>query len=68
MKLLWFNWRDLKNPESGGAEVLTHEITSRLIHKRDYEITLFTSQFPNSLSRENIDGLEIIRKGGKFRV
>lgn len=68
MKLLWFNWRDLKNPESGGAEVLTHEIASRLIKKRNYEITFFTSQFPNSLSHEIIDGLEIIRKGGKFRV
>lgn len=68
MKLLWFNWRDLKNPEAGGAEVLTHEIALRLIHKRNYEITLFTSHFPNSLSRENIDGLEIIRNGGKFSV
>jgi len=22
MNILWFNWRDIKNPEAGGAEIL----------------------------------------------
>jgi glycosyltransferase involved in cell wall biosynthesis len=68
MKLLWFNWRDLKNPEAGGAEVLTHEIASRLIQKGTHKITLFTSHFQGALSQENIDGLDVIREGGKYSV
>lgn len=68
MKILWLNWRDLKNPEAGGAEVLTHEIASRLVEKGNYEVTLFTSSFPSALSYENLDGLDIVRQGGKFSV
>ena len=26
MKILWLNWRDIKNPEAGGAEVFTHSV------------------------------------------
>jgi glycosyltransferase involved in cell wall biosynthesis len=68
MKILWLNWRDLKNPEAGGAEVLTHEIASRLVEKGNYEVTLFTSSFPSALSYENLNGLDIVRQGGKFSV
>jgi hypothetical protein len=44
MHILWFNWRDLRNPEAGGAEVYTHEVMKRLA-KRGHEMTLFTSRF-----------------------
>jgi glycosyltransferase involved in cell wall biosynthesis len=61
------NWRDLKNPEAGGAEVLTHEIASRLVEK-GYEITLFTSQFPGALPSENVGGVQTVRQGGRYTV
>lgn len=68
MRVLWLNWRDIKNPEAGGAEVLTHEITKRLVQKQNYDITLFTANFPEALSQETIDGVNIIRDGGKYTV
>lgn len=68
LKILWFNWRDVKNPESGGAEVLTHEIATRLVKKGDYDITLFSSCFPGSLCSESIDGIKIVRDGGIYTV
>lgn len=68
IRLLWLNWRDIKNPEAGGAEVLTHEIAKRLVQKQTYDITLFTATFPEALSRETIDGVNIIREGGKYTV
>ena len=68
MRVLWFNWRDIKNSEAGGAEVLTHEIAARLVQKRNYQITLFTAQFRGGLSSENIDGVNIIREGGRYTV
>jgi glycosyltransferase involved in cell wall biosynthesis len=66
--ILWLNWRDITNPESGGAEVLTHEIAKRLVSRWNYEITLFTSCFLNSVEREYIDGIKIVRQGGKYSV
>lgn len=67
LRILWFNWRDIKNPEAGGAEVLTHEVTKRLSDK-GHDITVFTSQFSNSLKTEEIDKVKIIRNGGKYSV
>ena len=67
MRILWFNWRDIKNPEAGGAEVLTQEISSKL-SKRGHKITLFTSSFQNSQESEVINDVNIVRKGGKFSV
>jgi glycosyltransferase involved in cell wall biosynthesis len=67
LRILWLNWRDIKNPDAGGAEVFTHEIMRRLISK-NYRIDLFTSRFPNSHSIEDIDGVRILREGGKYGV
>jgi glycosyltransferase involved in cell wall biosynthesis len=65
---LWLNWRDIKNPEHGGAEVLTHEIATRLVRNRGHAITLFTAHFPGALIAENVEGIYTIREGGKYTV
>jgi glycosyltransferase involved in cell wall biosynthesis len=67
MKILWFNWRDIKNPDFGGAEVLTHEIAKRLVSK-GHDITLFSAMFSGCTRSENLDGVNIIRDGRKFTV
>ena len=67
MRILWFNWRDIKNPDAGGAEVFTHEVMTRLA-KMGYELTLFCPLFPNASTKERIDGIEIIRSGGVLTV
>ena len=67
MRILWFNWRDLKNPDSGGAEVLTHEIVCRLA-ERGHAITLFTSSFTGSTKLEKKGNVTIVRDGGKYTV
>jgi glycosyltransferase involved in cell wall biosynthesis len=67
MRILWFNWRDICNPDAGGAEVLTHEIAKRLIQK-NHVVTIFASSFPNAPPYEDVDGLVIVRQGGKFSV
>ncbi len=64
MKILAFNWQDIKNPLGGGAEVHFHEIFSR-IAKLGHEVTLFCSSFPGAPEREKIDSIEVIRKGGR---
>ena len=67
MRILWFNWRDIKNPYAGGAEVFTHEVMRRLVRK-GYEMTLFTAQFEQGLRKEEIDGVNILRDGGTYTV
>jgi len=67
MRILWFNWRDILNPDAGGAEVFTHEVMKRL-RKRGYHMTLFTSRFKGCQLNENIDGVDIIREGNKYTV
>lgn len=67
MRILWFNWRDIKHPDAGGAEVFTHEVMRRL-EKKGYETTLFAERFPGALQVEYVDDVRIIREGGKFNV
>jgi glycosyltransferase involved in cell wall biosynthesis len=67
MRILWFNWRDIQNPEAGGAEVFTHKIMERLA-KKGHEMILFTSRFKGCQLNENISGVDIIREGNKYTV
>ena len=67
LKILWFNWRCWLHPEMGGAEVFTYENAKRWV-KAGHEVTLFTSQFPNCETEEVVDGVKIVRAGGKYMV
>ena len=62
-----FNWRDIKNPQSGGAEVYTHQIMKRLVSK-GHNVTIFSSMFENGLREEQMDGVTVVRSGSKFSV
>ena len=62
MKILILNWRDIKNPSSGGAEILTHEIAKGLV-KKDHKVSLISSEFPGGKKLETIDGVRIERMG-----
>jgi glycosyltransferase involved in cell wall biosynthesis len=67
MNILIYNWRDIKNPAAGGAEVFTHEIAKRLVSK-GHKICLFTSAFKGCKKNETLDGVEIVRAGNRYTV
>jgi len=67
MKILWLNWRCWVNPAMGGAEVFTYEVAKRWA-AFGHEITLFTSKFPGCSNEEIVDGIKIVRAGGRFTV
>ncbi len=67
MNILIYNWRDIKNPEAGGAEVFTHENARRWV-KKGHNVTWFTSSFHGCKKEEVVDGVNIIRDGGKYTV
>lgn len=62
MRILILNWRDIKNPASGGAEIFTHEIAKRWV-KEGHSVTQFSSYFQGAKKEEFIDGVRIIRRG-----
>lgn len=62
MNILILNWRDKKNPKSGGAEILTHEISRRWV-RAGHRVTQFSAQFEGSREEETVDGIKIIRQG-----
>lgn len=62
MKILIFNWRDIKNPLSGGAEILTFEMCKRWV-KEGHEVTWFSSEFNGGDKSELIGGIKVIRDG-----
>jgi glycosyltransferase involved in cell wall biosynthesis len=64
-RILIVNWRDIKDPEAGGAEVHLHEISKRFV-TRGHSVTLLTSAFKGSPAEEEVDGVRIVRRGGKF--
>ena len=65
MKILIFSWRDIKNPEAGGVDVFIYEIMKRLV-KRGHEVKMLVSKFKSCKEKETIDGIKIIRAGGKL--
>ncbi len=61
-KILILNWKDIKHPQAGGAEVVTHEIAKRLV-KEGNKVTILTAKYGDSSETDNIDGIDIIRAG-----
>lgn len=64
MRILVLNWQDIRNPQGGGAEVHLHEIFKRIAAK-GHSVSLFCSGFEGALSEEEIDGIRILREGGR---
>lgn len=65
MNILALNWQDLKNPLSGGAEVHLEELLRRL-SGMGHKVTLFCSNYAGGAAEETVEGVRIIRRGGRF--
>lgn len=65
LRILIINWRDIRNPEAGGAEVHLHEISKRIV-ARGHKVTVLASRFDGASRRDQVEGVDIVRCGGKF--
>lgn len=65
MNILVVNWQDIKNPLSGGAEVHLHEVFSR-IARMGHKVMLLCSSYPGAPREETINGIQVIRRGGRY--
>lgn len=62
MKILILNWKDIKNPAVGGAEIIVYELAKRLV-RSGHIVTWFCGNFSGAKKEEVIDGIKIVRKG-----
>jgi len=62
MKILIFNWRDIKHPQAGGAELFFHELAKRWSALGN-KVIWISGGWKNCQKTENIDGINIIRAG-----
>ncbi len=67
LSIVVMNWRDLRNPAAGGAEVYTHEVARRWAGL-GHDVALLTSRYPGSPESEIIDGVTIRRQGTRYTV
>lgn len=66
-KILWFNWKDRKNPLSGGAEIVNEELARRLV-ECGYKVIFLVSGFSGGAKKEIVNGYKIIRLGNRWTV
>lgn len=65
MNILVVNWQDINNPLAGGAEVHLHK-TFEAIVRGGNSVTLLCSSFPGAPPEENINGITVVRRGGRY--
>lgn len=65
--VLIFNWRDTSHVYAGGAEVYIHELAKRWAEKGS-RVTLFCGNDYKNKPENNMDGVEVIRRGGSYTV
>jgi len=65
MNILVLNWRDIRHPQAGGAEVHFKEIFKRLVEK-NHKVILLTTRFKHSAKKEEQDGINVLRWGSTY--
>jgi glycosyltransferase involved in cell wall biosynthesis len=67
MRILICNWKDLRHPLAGGAEVYTHECAKRWAEV-GHEVTLICAAIANEPELDTRGEYRIIRRGSRFGV
>jgi glycosyltransferase involved in cell wall biosynthesis len=64
MNILWLSWKDIENPESGGAELYSMQ-HAEFLTKQGHTVRWISNGFENSKKEANINGVTIERIGSK---
>ena len=67
MKIVIFNWRDIRHPLGGGAEISLFE-HAKYWHRKKNDVIWFASSFSGASREEIVEGVRIIRKGSAYTV
>jgi glycosyltransferase involved in cell wall biosynthesis len=61
------NWRDPGHPEAGGAEEYAWRVAGHL-RKAGARVTFVTARAPGQPAAETVDGIAVVRGGGRWTV
>jgi len=67
LKILVFSWKDIKHPWAGGSEVNIQEQARRWV-QAGHRVTMFTTRFKGMSRKDRIDGVDVLRAGGRFTI
>ena len=67
LRIAIVNWRDPWHPEAGGAEVYAWEMARGLL-RRGASVTFVTARPAGQRAAEQADGVQVVRRGGRFTV
>jgi len=67
MRLLLLNWKDLWHDGAGGAELYVEQVARRW-HDAGHQVTLLVPRVPGRPDEETVDGLRVLRRGGRHSV
>jgi glycosyltransferase involved in cell wall biosynthesis len=62
VNVLWLSWKDSNHPLAGGAEVILHELSKKMVSD-GHNVTILTALYPGAAQHDSIDGVTIIRVG-----
>ncbi len=66
-EVLLLCWRDTGHPQGGGSERYLEEVGAGLA-RRVVKVTLRTAGYPGAPREETVDGVRIVRGGGRLTV
>ena len=66
-RIVVLNWRDREHPEAGGAEEYAWRVAEYL-HKAGAVVTFVTARAAGQSAAGTVDGIGIVRRGGRWTV
>jgi glycosyltransferase involved in cell wall biosynthesis len=67
LRVLLLNWRDTGHPEGGGAETHLERIAGGL-RAAGHHVEVRCARYPGAPARQVVDGVHVVRRGGRFTV
>jgi glycosyltransferase involved in cell wall biosynthesis len=65
--VLFVNWRDITHPEGGGSERYVHRMAEGLA-ATGLRVTMFCAAHDRAPAEEEINGVRVVRRGGRMSV
>ncbi len=67
MNILILNWRDVRHPKSGGAELVTMEHAKGWV-AAGHRVTWLTASYPGAAKESIVEGVHFVRRWGSLSV
>ena len=67
MRVAFLTWRDTTHPDGGGSEVFVEEVARELVG-RGHEVTMLCARHPGAAPLADLDGIRVVRLGGRLTV